>query len=106
MGAYLKPEFPPLLPDGFHPMTLADLRALCVSSRGPSLTRARIVEGLDDLVGRLVRAAVLGEVWIDGSFVTEKVDPEDVDILIHALSSQYDSDASVRAAVDWASHAD
>lgn len=106
MGPPLKPEFPALLAGGFHVMTLDMLRRLCVTARDPSLTRPSIMEGLTTLILRLNEAGVRGEVWIDGSFVTFKVDPEDVDILVHAHSSQYDADSAVRMAVEWATSRD
>lgn len=64
------------------------------------------MEGLEEVIRRLSGAAIVGEVWVDGSFVTEKIDPEDVDILVRVSSDQYDNDAAKRAVVDWASHPD
>ena len=40
------------------------------------------MEGLEIIVKRLVFAGVIGEIWVDGSFVTDKIDPSDVDILL------------------------
>ncbi|HEV7222846.1 MAG TPA: hypothetical protein VGN42_09100 [Pirellulales bacterium] len=62
------------------------------------------MDHLIDLVGRLSRGDVAGELWIDGSFVTEKIDPEDVDILLRVPSGVYDGDAAKRTLIDWATH--
>ena len=40
------------------------------------------MRGLEEVVERLVRTGVKGELWIDGSFLTEKIHPEDVDLLL------------------------
>lgn len=40
------------------------------------------MDGLDIIVKRLVFGGVIGEIWVDGSFVTDKIDPSDVDILL------------------------
>ena len=58
--------------------------------------------GLEDVVDRLLKAGVVGEIWTDGSFLTEKIDPEDVDILLHVQADFYNraTDAQ-RALIDW-----
>lgn len=61
------------------------------------------MDGLTGLIQRLNEASVIGEIWLNGSFLTEKPDPNDVDVLLHVSSAEYDSDASKRAAIDWAS---
>jgi hypothetical protein len=63
------------------------------------------MDGLHDVLRDLSAAGITGEVWVDGSFVTEKIDPEDADLLIRVSSDQYDADPAKRAAVDWAADA-
>jgi hypothetical protein len=108
MGAsQLKPEFPPLLTAGFHFYSLAELRALCVAPfDGVSITRRAIMDHLAAIVDKLSTAGIVGEVWVDGSFLTQKIDPDDSDILVRVASSIYDTDPQKRAVVDWASHPD
>ena len=76
-----KQEFPPLLAPGFHPMTLAEVRAKCVDGFPLSKTRDRIMAGLEEALGWLVKAEMAATVWLDGSFMTVKIDPEDVDFV-------------------------
>src|SRR3990167_10490744 len=38
--------------------------------------------GMRRFIGKLARAGIKGELWIDGSFLTEKIDPEDVDFAL------------------------
>ena len=49
------------------------------------------MDGLEVIVKRLVFAGVVGEIWVDGSFVTEKIDPSDVDILLLADGKFFES---------------
>lgn len=85
-----KPEFPPLLPLGLHSMTLADVRNMCVSAFSPSTTREEIMDGLETLVTALANVRVPAEVWIDGSFLTQKTNPEDVDLALCMRGEAYD----------------
>jgi hypothetical protein len=90
---FAKQEYPPLFPIGFHDKSLQELREICVvpfKARGSS-TRERIIDGLEIIVKRLVFAGVIGEIWVDGSFVTEKIDPSDVDILLMVDGKFFDN---------------
>jgi hypothetical protein len=97
-----KPEFPPLLPGGFHPMTINEVIDLCVKKFPLSTTRQQIVDGLSLIIERLTIEGIVGEIWIDGSFVTEKIDPEDVDFVVRVESDFYDSTkGSQREVLEW-----
>lgn len=76
-----KPEFPPLLPPGLHPMTLADIHGRCVTAFEMSKSRGPIMAGLEAVVGRMERAGLPLDLWVDGSFMTQKIDPDDVDLV-------------------------
>ncbi len=60
--------------------------------------------GLAQFVQRLVDAKVLGDLWVDGSFLTEKIDPIDVDVVVAVDGDAVYDRGSVeqRAALDWA----
>src|SRR5690242_5545325 len=77
-----KPDFPPLLKEGFHSMTLAALRKLCVDNFSLSATRNHIMTELEAVCLSMSLALIKAEVWIDGSFVTKKIDPMDVDLVV------------------------
>lgn len=87
-----KDEFPPLLEAGFHEKTVEQLRALCVDARRfqKSTSRARLMDRLSSLIGSTTRLGIVGEFWIDGSFLTEKLDPKDVDLSLRIQASVYD----------------
>lgn len=58
--------------------------------------------GLEKLVKELLNADVLGEIWVDGSFLTEQIDPHDVDILLHVDADFYNKVTSrARSVIDW-----
>jgi hypothetical protein len=71
----LKPDFPPLLPEGLHPTTIAELRELCVAGFPLSNGRERIMAGLEAVVQRLEQEGIVGDLWVDGSFMTQAIEP-------------------------------
>ena len=83
-------------------MSLADLQAKCVDNFASSSTRADIMAGLEAVVQKLLGDGVTGELWVDGSFLTEKIDPEDVDIVLRLEPSFVNSATSEQhATIDW-----
>lgn len=57
---------------------------------------------LEAVTSRLIDAKVCGELWIDGSFLTEKIDAKDVDLVLRVDGTFYDAcDVTQRAAMDW-----
>ena len=40
------------------------------------------MDNLEKIVKRLAQEGIVGEIWVDGSFVTDKINPLDVDILV------------------------
>lgn len=81
MAGETKEEFPPLLPVGFHEFDIAALRRLCVGRFPHSISRPSIMEGLEDVLDLLNKNGMRGQVWIDGSFTTEKLNPDDCDLI-------------------------
>src|SRR5438132_1349761 len=77
-----KVEFPPLLPAGMHQMPLPALRQLCVDRFPLSTSRARLMGGIEAICNSLSTALIPAAVWIDGSFMTHKIDPADVDLAV------------------------
>jgi hypothetical protein len=77
-------DFPPLLTPGFHGMTLEQLHRFAVEQPRFRLssTRQQIMRNLWTIAGCLCRWGISGELWIDGSFLTEKIDPPDVDFVV------------------------
>ena len=77
-----KIEYPALLDVGFHSMDVAELRSICVDAFPLSTTREKIMGKIEQIVHKLSTQHIKGFVWVDGSFLTEKIDPGDSDIVI------------------------
>ena len=65
-------------------MTLSDLHSVCVGDQRFHLskTRERLMRNLWTLCGCLISWGIEGELWVDGSFLTEKIDPPDTDVVL------------------------
>lgn len=72
-------------------MTPAELRTLCVNRFNMSITRAGIMDGLERVLGLLNRTGFRLEVWVNGSFMTEKFNPEDSDVAVRVQGEDFDA---------------
>ena len=81
-----KAEFPPLLPQGFHAHSPEAVRQLCVDGFPDSPVRAEIWAGLATILERIAAVNITCEVWLNGSFTTQKPEPDDVDFILIAAS--------------------
>jgi len=70
-----------VLEAGFHPCTLADLEFSFVNKFPESQTRKDIFMGYIGFISKLKQFGISCEQWIDGSFVTSKIDPNDIDFV-------------------------
>lgn len=74
----MKADFPPLLPAGIHQMEWGTMRALCATNPA----RALLADNLAGFAAVLRACEVHGLLWLDGSFVTDKPEPSDIDIAV------------------------
>lgn len=96
------PDYPPIFPLGFHCLSMADVERMCVDHFPLSVGRRALMNGLTTFVQRLIDSAVTGEIWVDGSFATEKIEPKDVDVLLRCQGALYNNGtADQRAAINW-----
>ncbi len=57
---------------------------------------------LETIIDTLGKEKIEADVWADGSFLTEKIDPEDSDILLHVQGDYYDNATpEQRKVIDW-----
>ncbi len=78
-----KLSFPGLLPAGFHNKTLEEVKTLCVENFPNSATRSTIFDSfVENFIIPLTNTGLMCDVWVDGSFITEKENPEDIDVLV------------------------
>lgn len=77
-------EHAPLFPPGLHDVAEHELDNHFLGAFAESRTRPALVAGLRSFLAALQRVGVAFEVWLDGSFCTEKTDPNDVDLVVFA----------------------
>ena len=83
----MKIDSAPLLEAGKHCMSLSEIESLAVEPFVGSGTRTTLFKDLQHLVGMLESQEVSCEIWVDGSFLTEKLNPNDIDLTL-VISSQ------------------
>lgn len=95
-----KKEFPPLLEPGLHSFEVSELEALTVSNFPNSSRRVELFNALLSFLQSLSGLGILGNLWVDGSFLTEKEEPADIDALFefHGPSAETLSDEQRRFA--------
>lgn len=90
-----KVELPPLLGPGLHEMPIQRLRKLCVDDFGTSITRKRIMKGLEIFISVFSINGIVAEIWVNGSFLTKKIDPEDADLVANINGDLLDNYFSI-----------
>lgn len=78
----VKPDFPPLLQPGMHNVTIQELHALAVAPFDHDQQRQDLHEKLVAWIGALQATGVGGTLWLDGSFLTNKPGPADIDCVL------------------------
>jgi len=81
-GKKTKVELPGLLPAGQQRMSVDDLKALVVDGFPKSTRRSMLWQNFLGVVALLRAAALPCDIWLDGSFLTQKIDPDDVDFVV------------------------
>lgn len=77
-----KEDFPPILRAGIHRMTVDTIRDTFVSPMPEASRRLQLFSNLDQWVARLRQLNVTATLWLDGSFVTRKPEPADLDYVL------------------------
>jgi hypothetical protein len=75
----LKPDFPALLAPGIHTLTLPQLHELAVAPFPQDIRRQNLFGKLSTWMYAVRSADVSGTLWVDGSFLTQKPGPDDID---------------------------
>lgn len=73
-------ESAPLLGPGRHNMGLTALREVTVTAFPSSSQRPLLFTALESLAAYLSGLGLPCELWVDGSFLTERIEPNDVDV--------------------------
>jgi len=84
-------DLPPLLEPGVHGISLQWLEEKCVAAFPLSRTRPHVLEGLKRIIRLLEEVSVPCTLIIDGSFLTEEIDPLDVDFAVCVTADFYEA---------------
>lgn len=95
MGIGKKHDYPPLLAPGRHKFSLTEIEEIFVRPFQMPAKRIHLFQRLEEIIQALLISDITCEVWVDGSFLTEKPDPNDLDVTVilepdigEALSSE------------------
>ncbi|WP_371717099.1 hypothetical protein [Ancylobacter sp. TS-1] len=90
MSLVSKPEFAPLLAPGRHRMSMRRLSDICVSAFPTSTNRQPLFQALLQLISDLATLNIPCEIWIDGSYLTAKIEPDDIDLSVRFAVEDFD----------------
>src|SRR5690242_7160692 len=76
---------------GRHAVTFEEIREVFVDGFPGSATRAPLFESFSLVRAAIMRVVPIREQWIDGSFVTRKQDPVDIDLVTVFDGEQLDA---------------
>lgn len=80
-------EQKPLLEPGLHDFELKEIGNHFLKDFPASKTRKLLIDGLNTYIGHLSSIGAPVELWIDGSFTTNKENPNDIDLVIFSPAS-------------------
>jgi hypothetical protein len=97
-----KEDWPPLFGPGEHVLCLEQLFILGVEFFPLSKERKIIFSGFRKIVGELDRLEIPAVLIVDGSFLTEEIDPDDIDFVVVLAPDYFDACEGERLAyLEW-----
>lgn len=95
----------PLLAPGIHDVQECELENHFLSAFPGTSTRGLLISGLKRYLQALRQFGISFEVWLDGSFATEKENPNDIDLVVFASGADVNglsppTQASLRSLFD------
>jgi hypothetical protein len=94
-------DFPPLLGAGLHEMSFAELESLVLEGFPLSESRPKLWQNFAALVTNLKKLKIPCVIWVDGSFLSKKINPDDVDfVALIPVEVLYAADASQLDLID------
>ncbi|HZQ43846.1 MAG TPA: hypothetical protein VFA99_11375 [Acidobacteriaceae bacterium] len=95
-------DLPPLLSPGIHEISMQWLQENGVDAFSLSKTRPHILEGLARIVRQLEELRIECSLIVDGSFLTQEIDPLDIDFAVCVTPDFYEScDSAQLECLDW-----
>ncbi len=80
----MKLEFAPLFEPGIHEKTMLELEIWVNDNFGNCEHRIKLFKNFQQLITKIQTFHISFDIWIDGSFLTTKPEPLDIDLLILA----------------------
>jgi len=99
-----KAEYPPLLDAGIKYMSMDMLHNIAVEPFRTSVRRPILFSNLQIWLSRATILGLKGELWVDGSFLTEKKEPNDIDCVL--IIDAFPSDISAESVRNVSAHLD
>lgn len=84
-------DYEPLLEPGLHDFGEEEIENHFLSEFTGSKTRPSLIDGLKEFLALLKGCGIKFEVWLDGSFTTKKEDPNDIDLVVFAETTEIDN---------------
>lgn len=75
-------DLPALLAPGLHQMSMDRLNSIGVEAFPLSTSRRNIMDGFRRLTCDLIGLGIPGDLVVDGSFLTEEIEPDDLDFAL------------------------
>ncbi|MDF1601465.1 hypothetical protein PZ895_17035 [Mesorhizobium sp. YIM 152430] len=82
MAFFSKYDYPPLLAPGRHVMTLPDIKAHFVDPFPDHPRRKHLFTLFEEFLQAVLVSGIPCEIWIDGSWLTTKPEPRDLDVTL------------------------
>lgn len=86
-----KIDYPPLLDAGIHPLSVEELKQLTVDGFPSSKRRKVLFGGLTVYLELLENTGLKSTIWVDGSFMCAKNEPDDIDLVVVYDAESVDS---------------
>ncbi|MFC4259612.1 DUF6932 family protein [Marinobacter lacisalsi] len=81
-------EEEPILEPGLHDFELDEIGNHFLTDFADSRTRAKLIANLEAYAKLLSELGASVELWLDGSFTTKKVDPNDIDLVVFSSEAE------------------
>lgn len=80
-------EHSPILPPGLHEVGVSEIDNHFASEFPDSITRLKLIAGFRLFIDTLKQFGISFEIWIDGSFTTNKTNPNDIDLVVFSSAN-------------------
>ncbi len=75
-------EYPPIFEAGMHSINQSDMKGIFVLPFKNPEKREYLLSRFESFLEKLREFPIEMEIWVDGSFVTEKENPGDIDLVV------------------------